>query len=137
MLEALRANVPIFAGLRELLHDLQLRFKMALASGSVRSVVNRVIVGAGLELFLPVRVSGDDVSHAKPDPECFLKAAAAIQVVPDRCVVIEDSPVGIEAAHRAGMFAIAITNSLPREKLAEADFVVKNYAEIRALLLPR
>jgi len=135
LLEALRKNVPIFPGLRQLLHDLQPRYKLALASGSRRQVVEGVIIGAGLDSFFSVRISTDDVKHGKPDPEGFLKAAAAIQVAPDRCVVIEDSAAGVEAAHRAAMLAIAITNSLPREKLARADFVVQDYNEIRRLLL--
>lgn len=134
-LEAVREQVPIYPGLRQLLHDLQPRYKLALASGSSRKVVEGVVLGAKLEPFFPVRVTCDDVKHPKPDPESFLKAAVALHVAPDRCVVIEDSLSGVEAAHRAGMLVIAITNSLPREKLAHADHVVKDYDEIGRLLL--
>lgn len=134
-LEALRKEVPIFPGLRQLLHDLQPNYKIALASGSSRQMVDGVILGASLESFFPIRISIDEVKHGKPDPEIFLKAAGALCVSPDHCVVVEDSTAGIEAAHRAGMLAIAITNSLPAAKLGHADYVVKNYEEIKRLLL--
>ncbi len=134
-LEALRKETPIFDGLRQLLHELQPKYKLALASGSTRSVVEGVMTGGQLEPFFPVRISCDEVIHGKPDPEPFLKAADGLRVTPDHCVVVEDSTAGVEAAHRAGMTVIAITNSLPREKLGHADYVVNEYEEIRKLLL--
>ncbi len=135
-LNALRKEVPIYPGLRQLLHDLQPRYKLALASSSSRQMVETVVRESKLEWFFPVRISNDVLQRGKPDPECFLKAAGSLGIVPDHCVVVEDSEAGVEAAQRAGMLVIAITNSLPREKLATADFVVGDYEEIRQLLLP-
>jgi len=76
-------------------------------------------------------VSSEDVSHGKPDPEVFLKAAEKIGLPPGRCVVFEDAHVGIEAARRAGMrvIAVATTNSL--QDLGEADLAVKRLDELQ------
>lgn len=134
-LEAMQRETTVFPGLRPLLEDLRIRYKLALASGSSRRIVEGMMLAAQLESFFPVRISANDVRHTKPDPECFLKAAAALHVAPEQCVVIEDSMGGVEAAHRADMHAIAITNTLPGEKLAHADVVVDDYEEIRRLLL--
>lgn len=55
-------------------------------------------------------VCGDDVKNGKPDPEIFLKAAAAINADPANCVVFEDAPAGLRAARLAGMKAVALPN---------------------------
>ncbi len=68
---------------------------------------------AGLPL-PSIFVTGDDVSHGKPDPEGYLKAARLLNVAPEEFVVIEDTPVGIEAARAAQMIVIAVaTTRLP------------------------
>ena len=67
---------------------------------------------------------------AKPHPDIFLHAAARLDAAPARCLVIEDSPLGIEAAHRGGMRAIGITTTYPRDVLAQADMVVGAFDEI-------
>jgi len=54
------------------------------------------------ELFSVV-VCQEDVKRGKPEPEMFLLAADRLGVAPERCLVVEDSPLGIEGAHRAGM----------------------------------
>ena len=53
-------------------------------------------------------VTGDDVALGKPHPEPFLMAADALTVLPSRCIVVEDSPSGIEAARRAGIRSVAV-----------------------------
>jgi HAD superfamily hydrolase (TIGR01509 family) len=84
----------------------------------------------GLRPFFTQIVSSEDVSHGKPDPEVFLKAAARIGMPPGRCVVFEDAHVGIEAAHRAGMRVIAVATTNPLEALAKADLAVARLDEL-------
>ncbi len=74
-------------------------------------------------------VTGDDVSTGKPDPEVFLKAAQGLSVFPSRCIVFEDAPVGIEAALRAGMKAVALLTSHSRESLKAATKIVKDLSD--------
>jgi HAD superfamily hydrolase (TIGR01509 family) len=64
--------------------------------------------------------SADDVARGKPAPDLFLHAAARLGVAPHRCAVIEDSPLGIEAANRAGMVAFGFARVTPPERLREA-----------------
>ena len=77
-----------------------------------------------------VYVTGSDVQNKKPDPELFLKAAAQLGLDPARCVVIEDAPDGVEAAHAAGCRCIAVTNSASREKLKTADRIVSTLEDV-------
>ncbi|HTY08851.1 MAG TPA: HAD family phosphatase [Candidatus Edwardsbacteria bacterium] len=66
----------------------------------------------------------------KPDPAIFLYAAKKLGTAPDECLVIEDSPFGIEAAQRAGMRCAALTTTYGRDRLAAADQVCGGFAEI-------
>ena len=80
-----------------------------------------------LGLPLPeVLISSDDVTKGKPDPEGYLKAASRLGVSPDRCVVVEDTPVGILAARSAGMNILGVTTTFAAEKLLGAP-VVANF----------
>ena len=133
----LRREEPIYAGLPELLEKVAARYRLALASGSRHPTINAVLAMRGLRRFFRVVVSSEDVAHGKPAPDIFLRAAELLEVAPDECCVIEDSASGVEAALAAGMTVIAITNSLPAEKLSRATSVVETYAEIEQLLLRR
>lgn len=67
---------------------------------------------------------------SKPEPDIYLYAANRLNSRTEQCLVIEDSPLGIEAAKRAGMFCIGITTSYERTLLKKADLVVDSYSEI-------
>lgn len=70
-------------------------------------------------------VTSEDVSHGKPDPEVFLKAAAKACVQPEMCVVFEDAHVGIAAAKAAGMRVIGVATTHPLQELNAADLAVE------------
>ncbi len=67
---------------------------------------------------------------SKPAPDLFLAAASKLDVKPEDCVVIEDSPLGVEAALNAGMKVIAITSSTSAKHLKKADLVVDSLEQI-------
>ncbi len=78
----------------------------------------------GLSKFFRAIVSAEDVSRGKPDPEVFLLAAAKLPRPPEKCVVFEDAPMGIEAALAAGMKAVGVTTSHGPEVLTRAHRTV-------------
>jgi mannitol-1-/sugar-/sorbitol-6-phosphatase len=79
-----------------------------------------------------VLVSADDVSKGKPDPEPYLIGAKLLGMNPAaQCLVIEDAPAGIRAAHAGGMKAVGITSTYPASELLEADAVVQTLAQIK------
>ncbi|HSU83554.1 MAG TPA: HAD family phosphatase [Thermoanaerobaculia bacterium] len=80
----------------------------------------------GSRVYFPSHVGG----RAKPAPDLFLYAARQLGAPPDRCLVIEDSPRGIEAARRAGMPVIGLATTHGKEMLGEADRVVGSFGEI-------
>lgn len=120
-------------GVAEYLEWLRNRgFLTALASSSPNVMVQFSLSASNVDasLFSAI-VDGDGVQRKKPAPDIFLKAAEMLRSSPNRCLVIEDAPPGIEAAHAAGMKCAAITGSLPPERLDKADFVVETFDQVR------
>lgn len=77
-----------------------------------------------------VMVSADDVTKGKPDPEPYLTGARLLGMNASDCLVIEDAPAGIQAAHAGGMKVVAITSTYPASAL-EADVVIHKLAQIK------
>lgn len=78
--------------------------------------------------------SSQDVGRGKPAPDLFLYAAGRMGVEPERCVVVEDSPLGVRAARAAGMEVYGFTAMTPPAKLADADQLFSDMGELSALL---
>ena len=102
--------------------------KVGVASGGKKRN-SQVILGKTTKL-LDFYLGGEDVKKGKPDPEIYINAAKAAGVKPSECVVIENAPNGINAAKAAGMKCIAITTTLTKKDLEEADFVVNTFREV-------
>lgn len=77
-------------------------YKIAVCSNSVRQSVEGMMRLSGLEPFLDLMVSNEDVAQSKPHPEMYLKAMAALEVKPNECLILEDNDHGIEAAIASG-----------------------------------
>jgi sugar-phosphatase len=78
-----------------------------------------------------ILVTADDVKNGKPDPEPYLRGAELLRVDPKQCVVVEDAPAGIRAAHAAGMKVISLPSTFPEQELHEADVVVAGLPSIK------
>ncbi|MER6120237.1 HAD family hydrolase [Streptomyces sp. A0642] len=78
--------------------------------------------------------SAEDVGRGKPAPDLFLLAAERMGVAPERCVVIEDSPLGVEAARAAGMDVYGFTSMMPADRLAGVNGHFSDMAQLRELL---
>ena len=78
-----------------------------------------------------VLVAADDVTHGKPHPEPYLKGAQLLGVNPAECLVVEDAPLGIQAARAAGMKVIGLTSTYGPEELSQADAVIRQLSEIQ------
>jgi HAD superfamily hydrolase (TIGR01509 family) len=135
LIDILRREQPLFEGLPDLLAQLAPRYPLAVASGSNHPVIDEVLAMKQLRRFFSVVVSVQDVERSKPAPDVFLRTAKLLAVPPAQCCVIEDSAAGVQSARSAGMEVIAITNTLPAERLAHASHIVKTYEEIETLLL--
>lgn len=84
------------------------KIPMAVASGGLRSVVHATLDALDLRPLFDAIVTADDVTHGKPSPDIFLKAAEMLGIAPKDCIVYEDGDPGLEAARRAGMRAVDV-----------------------------
>lgn len=94
---------------------------LKIALGSVSKNAKPILEKVGILHLFDAIIDGTHISKGKPDPEVFLKGAAALGVHPTECVVFEDAVAGIEAAKRAGMQTVGIGK---KDVLIEADRVL-------------
>ncbi len=124
--------LPAFPGILELM-DAALEspeWVVAIATGSTAEKTDAVLRSARVPYGRMVVITGSEPHARKPAPDMFLAAAQRLGVEPSRCVVIEDAVSGVAAAKAAGAACIAVTNSFPAERLADADLVVHSVAEV-------
>jgi sugar-phosphatase len=124
--------LPPIAGALHLLASLP-DGRWAIASSANRATICRCLQDAGLPAPTVV-VSAEDVTHGKPDPECYLLAAQRLAMDITRCVVIEDAPAGIDAASRAGAAVIGIATTHSSTQLNHATVVAADLQTIRVEL---
>jgi HAD superfamily hydrolase (TIGR01509 family) len=99
---------------------------LAVASSSRRERLDRTLARAGLDTLFDISVAGDEIARGKPAPDMFLEAARRLGVPSAQCVVIEDSPPGVEAGLAAGMVTVAVVRDRAApDALAGAHRVVR------------
>ncbi len=128
-LELLAEGIPAFPDGLALLEKSD-GWRVGLATGSNRREAELALRALGIRQRFGCLVAREDYHKGKPDPEPYLRAAQGLGLSPRRCVVIEDTPGGVRAARAAGMVAVAVTHSCPREQLGEADLVVADLATV-------
>jgi beta-phosphoglucomutase-like phosphatase (HAD superfamily) len=107
-----RARIPDLlpvAPVVEFLRGVAGKYPVSVASGSDFPTVHATLQTLGILELVPWIVTAFDVARGKPFPDLFLLAAERMGVSPERCLVFEDSPLGIEAAARAGMGSVLVT----------------------------
>jgi sugar-phosphatase len=121
------SDIVVLPGAAEALKALA-EVKNAIATSCTLPLAQARIRAAGL---VPpsTLVTVNDVTRGKPDPEPFLVAAERLGADPKRCLVVEDAPMGLQAAHAAGCFTLAVVTTTPREAL-DADAVVDDLSAV-------
>ena len=112
-------------------------FKLAIASGSLRSEIMAILRASQLAQAFSVVVGADDVDKSKPAPDSYIAAVERLGVGAASAVAIEDAPLGILAARTAGLRTIGITTSYPRRALTDANHVVDSLDEVSTELVDK
>lgn len=122
----------ILPGVESYLRDARrLGFYTGMASSSSRRWVVGHLTRIGLLGGFDCICASDDVQHVKPDPELYLSVLRELGVKAEEAIAFEDSPNGIRAAKRAGLYCVAIPNPLTsRLVLTEADLQLNSLAEM-------
>lgn len=131
------ATETVLAGVEAYIGDAQrLGLRLGVASSSSRAWVSEHLKRLGILDCFHCLACGDDVEQTKPAPDVYLKALALLKLMPQEALALEDSPNGITAAKRAGLFCIAVPNGLTRQlALDHADLRVGSLADLPLELL--
>lgn len=131
-------EIPIFENVENFIKKCDKHFAMGIVSMARREEIEHILMRTALADSFSVIISTEDVESHKPDPECYFKGfqkldamrvkAGHYPLVHRECLVIEDTPQGIQAAKNAGMKVLAVTNTFDEKTLrdAGADSVTGN-----------
>ena len=97
---------------------------MALVTGSLKNEAMITLQAFTITDYFGAIIAAEDITESKPNPEGYLKGAAALSVNPADCIVIEDAPKGVRAARAAGMRCLAVTTTHAAAELQEATSIV-------------
>jgi beta-phosphoglucomutase len=136
--EMVADELPLFPNIENFVRKMKNEFALGVVSMAKREEIEYVLAAANLDDCFGIIVSAEDVENCKPDPECYFKGFNLLDshrikrghspMVHADCLVIEDSPPGIEAGRRAGLKTLGVTNTVTAEQLraAGADAIAKN-----------
>lgn len=128
-----RAGAPLHRGAADLVRSLVGRVRLGVATSTTTPLVEVALQGVGLLDAFEIVSSGADLGRGKPDPTVFLEGCRLLGTDPAHAVAFEDSPVGVQAAHAAGMFVVGVPD---RDGVAErllasgADLVIGSLADV-------
>lgn len=112
-----------------LIGALRSEYRLGLVSGAADVRLRRTVLASFLEQFHVV-ITSDDVQRPKPDPEPYRTACERLAIRPEQALAIENAPLGIEAAKRAGLDCVGICSTLDPRHLARADVRMGNISEL-------
>lgn len=139
--QAIADELPLFPGVVTFITAASRRYALGLVSMARRVEIEHVLERAHLQQHFTVIVSAEDAHTCKPDPCCYQRALELLNerrreerklpLLPYECLVVEDSPPGIQAGRAAGMRTLGITNTVTEQPLraAGADVVTASLAD--------
>ncbi|MGL4907804.1 MAG: HAD family hydrolase [Bacteroidales bacterium] len=126
-----RSHLVLTPGLADLFEELHSHnIPMCVGSSAPDDNIDFILDGLHIRHYFKAVINASQITQGKPHPEVFLKAAAAMQLSPSQCVVMEDALAGIEAAQRAKMKVIGITSICSANQLQHADMVAEDFTSI-------
>jgi HAD superfamily hydrolase (TIGR01509 family) len=129
-------RIRSFPGVLALLDALKKgNFRLGLVSSAPKENIDLALSELSLTGTFDCIVSGQDVAESKSSSQIYLLAAEKLRSLPSDCVVIEDSPLGVEAAKTAGMKCVAVTNTHHRQQLPEADKIFDSLENVDLITL--
>ena len=123
-----RNHVALAKGLKNFLEKLKMTdVPVAVASNAPVENIDFILDATETRPYFSAIIDATQVTKGKPDPEIYLKAAETLGVPHEKCVVMEDSTVGVEAGQKAGMKVIGITTTHSREELNHTDLIIDDF----------
>lgn len=119
-------QIEPFKGIQDCLKALKQNFRLAVVSGSSCYIVEKVM-NHFFPTYFEVIITGDDFEFGKPEPAPYIKALEKLNLTMNECIVVENAPLGITAAKRAGLYCVAVASTLAPKNLQHADIIFKDH----------
>jgi beta-phosphoglucomutase len=125
---AIRGSMRLVPGAADFVENAALEgFQLAIVSGALRSEIDLVLDLTGLRPHFAEIVAAEDVGACKPNPQGYTRARELLELPPQRCVVIEDSLPGLNAARAAGLRCAMLTTSHDEDACGQADAIWQDF----------
>ena len=123
-----KTDIKPVDGLLDLLETFhQKNIPMAIATSGIQVNIDFMFEHIPIKKYFKEVVNSSHISKGKPDPEIYIKTAALLKIPARNCLVFEDAVVGVNAAHAAGMKAIAITTTQSAAELKDAEMIIRDF----------
>lgn len=134
--EIYRREIELMPGAMELMKNAKGKYKMAIATGSTKNLVDIVVEKLELNKFMQHVQSSDELENGKPHPDIFLECARRLDEKPENCIVLEDSSNGCLSGKRAGCYVIAVPSEFTKHQdFSMADSVAADLYEAWNLIM--
>lgn len=129
-------GIPLMPYAKEALDYLSKKYPLALASSTRSETVNRQLGNLNLLSYFKTFTCGDMVVHSKPNPEIYLLSCKSLNLKPEECIAIEDSPNGVKSAYAAGIPVIMIPDKIqPTDEIKKLCWkILPSLKEIKDVL---
>ncbi len=130
LLESFKGKITAIHGAADLVRALYGRWPLAVASGSPLEAIRAALAQVGILECFDRLITSESVARGKPHPDVFLAAAEQLKISPDRCVVFEDSLIGVRAAVAAGMRVVCVPSGNADEIRRLTTYVFRSLADV-------
>jgi beta-phosphoglucomutase len=129
-----KPHLQLIPGLHQFLEKAHaMNIPMAIGSAAIMFNIDFVLDNLNIRHYFKAIVSADDVQTSKPHPETYLKAALQLGIDPGNCLVFEDAPKGVEAAHNAGMPSVVLTLLHEEHEFASYNNIIQYIKDYKQL----
>ncbi len=127
----LRQAFPgVYSQVQDIIAQLKTRnLRLAIVTASTGEQLHGSVPDTFLAQF-EVIITGERTERGKPFPDPYLLGLKELQLQPEECIVVENAPLGVKSAKNAGVYCIAVTHTVGKEKLQEADEIIPSIANI-------
>lgn len=128
-----KKNFKVVAGFVDFLNELKKTdLLLAVATSSTQELLEFTMENLNVKNSFNLVITADDIKNSKPHPEIYLKTAEKIRVLPEKCLVFEDSLAGIQSAQNANMKVVLVMTSHKKEEFKKIDLAINDFTEINA-----
>ncbi len=125
----------VFPEVKDALFELKdLGYRMACCSSSAKAYIEKALQDSEISDCFELVITGHDFSQSKPNPEIYLTAMNRMELTRSECMVIEDSPYGLEAGKNAGMVSVARRDEHFDLDQSKADYIIDSLSDLKDLI---